>query len=277
MNKIIYLVICCSILIMIIFSCNIDHGLTPKDYMIKGNVIFFKGEAPENTDRVEVFALKEFPPEDPQNFLYLGRSGALDYQNRDTVSYEIHVSPTSYQLIGAVWKEKGENWNLTGLIGLYTGNTFSFLPDSVVVTDDNAIIDSVDFYANWQIVSKSSSIAGKIIYEGNWPEDTSYILLAIYRIKPNSDIQYIAFENVDYTQPLFVKTSSYKLAVNSGTYNYIVIYWVGKTIKKLQDLIEIGYYRNPENPDTPARLQVLENEHRENVDIHVNFNNIEFP
>ncbi|MEE4312161.1 MAG: hypothetical protein V2J62_09880, partial [candidate division KSB1 bacterium] len=91
-------------------SCEIGHGLKPIVYKIKGNVIFVRGNPPENTSRIEVFALKEFPPQDPQNFLYLGRSGPLDYNSGNRVGYEVMVSPTSYQLLGVVWKEQGQDW-----------------------------------------------------------------------------------------------------------------------------------------------------------------------
>lgn len=258
-------------------SCEIDHGLYPIKYTIKGKVLFFKGEPPPTTDRVEVFALKEFPPKDPQNFLYLGQSGALDFSKGNEVDYEIQVSPTSYQMLAVLWKEKGYDWTLTGLLGFYTGGTQSILPDTVVVSHENPVVDSVDIYANWEVVSKDASIAGKITYEGNWPEDTQLLLLAVYRQKPTSDMQFLLFENVDYTQPVFVDSSTYRLAVGSGVYNYVVLYWVGKKISNLTDLIELGYYESPENPGQPGKIDIASGERKEDVHIHVNFDAIQFP
>lgn len=260
-------------LLIIAISCEVDHGLRPVVYKITGDIVFFKGDPPENTDRVEVFALKEFPPEDPQNFLYLGRSGRLDYSRGDTVSYEVRVSPTEYQLIGVLWKEKGEDWNLTGLMGIYTGETFSILPAEVDVTREVPVVENIDFYANWKVVSKNAALSGRITYEGEWPQDTQILLLAVYRVKPTSEFQLIAFENVDYTQPLFVDESTYRLAVNSGVYNHIVLYWVGKSIKNLTDLVEIGVHGGI---DTPAGIDIPDDGELENIDIHVNFNEIDF-
>ena len=265
------------ILILLIFACEIDHRLYPISYKITGKIHFFKGEAPENTDRVEVFALKEFPPQDPQNFLYLGRSGALDYQQGSSVNYEIQVSNTSYQLIGLLWKEKGENWNLTGLMGFYTGGLQSFFPDSVNISKENPVVNNVDIYANWEVVSKDASVSGKITYQGDWPEDTQLLLLGIYPVKPTSDFSFILFENLDYTQPIFADSSSYRLPVNSGVYNYVVLYWVGKSIKNLSDLVEIGFYKDENNMEEPGRVTVSSNQEIENIDINVNFNEIEFP
>jgi len=265
------------ILILLIFACEIDHGLYPISYKITGKIHFFKGEPPENTDRIEIFALKEFPPQDPQNFLYLGRSGALDYQQGSSVSYEIQVSKTSYQLIGLLWKEKGEDWNLTGLMGFYTGGLQSFFPDSVAITKENPVADSVDIYANWDVVSKDAAVSGKITYQGDWPEDTQLLLLGIYPVKPTSDFSFILFENLDYTQPIFADSSSYRLPVNSGVYNYVVLYWVGKSIKNLSDLVEIGFYKETNNPHEPGRVAVSSNQEAENIDINVNFKDIEFP
>lgn len=277
MKKYFIILLWICLLLLLILSCEIDHGLYPTKYTIKGKVIFFKGDPPANTDRVEVFALKEFPPKDPQNFLYLGQSGALDWTKGNEVEYEIQVSPTSYQMLAVLWKEKGQDWTLTGLLGFYTGGFKSILPDSVVISKENPVADSVDIYANWDVVSKDASIAGKITYVGEWPDDTQLLLLAVYRIKPASDIQFLLFENVDYTQSVFVDSSSYRLAVGSGVYNYVVLYWVGKSISKLTDLVELGYYQLPENPGQPGRVEVNSEERKENIDIFVDFNKIEFP
>lgn len=263
--------------LFLIFNCEIDHGLYPISYLIKGKVIFFKGEPPENTDRIEVFALKEFPPKDPQNFLYLGQSGSLDYTKGNEVEYEIQVSGTSYQMIGVLWKEKGQDWNLTGLLGFYTGNLQSIFPDSVVITKEHPVVEDVNIYANWETVNKDANISGKITYTGEWPEDTQLLLLAIYPIKPTSEFQFLLFENVDYTQSIEVDTSSYRLAVNSSVYNYVVLYWVGKSIKKLTDLVELGFYQSPPNSGQPGRVEVDSGEEAKNIDIYVDFSKIEFP
>lgn len=269
-----YLII---ILLLLTANCQIDHGLYPISYSIKGKVLFLKGKPPENTDRIEVFALKEFPPKDPQNFLYLGQSGSLDFTQGNEVDYEIQVSRTSYQMIGVLWKEKGQDWNLTGLLGFYTGGLQSIFPDSVVITKENPVAKNVNIYANWETVSKDAFIAGRITYNGKWPEDTQLLLLAIYPIKPTSDFQFLLFENVDYTQSVSVDSSSYRLAVNSGVYNYVVLYWVGKSISKLTDLVELGHYESLQNPGQPGRVEVDPGKGIENIDIHVDFNKIDFP
>lgn len=273
-TKLLYLF---SLLLLLVIACHIDHGLYPIRYAITGKVIFLKGSPPENTDRVEVFALKEFPPKDPQNFLYLGQSGALDFSKGNEVDYEIQVSRTTYQMIGVLWKEKGKDWTLTGLLGFYTGGLQSIFPDSVAITKEQPVAEKVDIYANWEVVSKDASISGKIRYTGTWPADTQLLLLAIYPKKPASEFQYLLFENVDYSQPVFADSSSYRLAVNSGIYNYVVLYWVGKSISKLTDLVELGFYESPQNPGEPGRVEVNAGASVENIDIQVNFNNIEFP
>jgi len=276
--KIRYLIISSILLIfVVVIACQIDHGLYPNSYKITGNIHFFKGEPPENTDRVEVFALKEFPPQDPQNFLYLGRSGKLDYSQGSSIKYEVQVSKTSYQLIGLLWKEKGEDWNLTGLMGFYTGGLGNFFPDSAIVTKENPVAEDIDIYANWDRVSKEATISGNISYSDSWPEDTQLLLLAVYPVKPSSEISYFLFENLDYAQPVFVDSSSYRLKVNSGVYNYVVLYWVGKSISNLSDLLEIGYYKNPDDPDEPGKVVVSSEQEESNIDIIVNFDEIEFP
>ncbi len=265
--------------LLIFIACQMDHGLRPTVYQIKGKVQFFKGDPPENTDRIEVFALKEFPPQDPQNLLYLGRSGPLDYQSGREVSYSVDVSPTTYQFVGVIWKEKNKDWNLTGLIGFYTGenNTFSFFPDSVEVSRENPVVEDVNFTANWELVNKDARISGKITYEGTWPEETNLLILAVYPQKPRSDFEYLTFSNIDYSQPIAVDSSRYELPINSGIYQYVVLYWIGKSISKLSDMVELGFFEDKNNPGQPGRIEVQPGQTLENIDIHVNFNNIQFP
>jgi hypothetical protein len=277
MKKIWFLLLLVVLSIIMFLTCEIDHGLYPVNYQISGNIYFFKSTPPENTDRIEIFALKEFPPKDPQNFLYLGRSGALAYQQGNAISYEVQVSRTSYQLIGLLWKEKGEDWNLTGLMGFYTGGLDSFFPDSVVITKEKPVVENIDIYANWDRVSKEATISGNITYAGAWPDDTQLLLLAIYQMKPTNDLSYILFENIDYAQPVFVDSSAYRLKVNSGVYNYIALFWIGKNIKNLTDLIELGFYSDLNNPDQPGKVVISANEKKQHVDIHVNFDDINFP
>ena len=268
-----------SVALFAFHACQMDHGLSPADYQIKGKVQFFKGTAPENTDRIEVFALKEFPPQNPQNFLYLGRSGPLDYQSGREVNYSIDVSPTTYQFVGVIWKEKGKDWTLTGLMGFYTGSgsEFSFLPDSVVVSKEKPIAEDVNFTANWELVNKDARISGKISYEGNWPKQTNLLLLAVYPQKPQTDFEYLTFSNIDYSQPIFVDSSDYELPINSGIYQYVVLFWVGKSISKLSDMVELGFFEDKNNPGTAGIIEIQPGQALQNIDIHVNFNEIQFP
>ncbi len=258
-------------------SCQVDHGLYPADYQIRGQVIFFAGQPPANTERVEVFALKEFPPKDPQNFLYLGQSGALDYSKGDTVPYAIPVSPTSYDLVGVLWKEKGRDWNLTGLMGIYTGGLQSFLPARVVVSKEHPVADGIDIFANWEVVNKDASISGTIHYSGAWPKETSLVLLAVYRVRPASEFQYLLFENVDYAQPVFVDSSSYRLRVGAGLYNFVALFWVPRTMRSLADLVTLGFYRDPSDPSRPGTVSVASGSEATNVDIYVDFATVSFP
>ena len=192
---------------------------------------------------------------------------------------EIKVSPTSYQLVVLLWKQKNRDLNLTGILGIYTGKDGASFSGTVEVSKEIPIVENINIYANWEKVNKDGFISGDINYEGRWPEDTSILLLAIYNVKPNPENEgtYFSFENFDYTQQLKVNSSSYRLAVRSSVYNYIVLYWVGEDISKLSDLVEIGFYENPSKPGETGTVEVSTGEEAENIDIHVDFNKIEFP
>ena len=261
----------------LLLTCEIDHGLRPQQYLIKGNVIFLRGQPPDNTDRIEVYAIKEFPPQDPQNMLYLGQSGALDFSNGNTIPYQIPVSPTTYEAIVLIWKEKGYSINLTGLIGIYTTQENYPLPVPVTVSQQQPVAEGIDIYSDWTKVSKDASISGTITYKGEWPADTQILLLAIYRIKPSNATSLLFFENVDYTQPLNVESSTYRLLVSKGTYQYIVLYWVGKSISGLEDLVPIGIYENQDQPGSAGIVKVDSGEHVTGIDIHIDFSQLTFP
>lgn len=252
-------------------ACQVDHGLYPVNYEIRGKVIFFAGQPPTNTDRVEVFALKEFPPKDPQNLLYAGQSGPLDYTKNDSVDYVISVSPTSYDLVAVVWKEKGSGWSLTGLMGIYTGGINFFLPAPVAVSKEHPVAEGVNIFANWEVVSKDAAISGTIRYRGQWPKETAMVLVAVYRAQPTSEFQYLLFENVDYSQPVFVDSSSYRLKVGAGVYNYVVLFLVPKKMSGLGDLVTLGYYRDPSDPSRPGAVSVKSGSEAAGVDIVVDF------
>ena len=276
--KKLYLILFSSIaLVAIWFSCNIDHGLYPIDYIIKGKVIFLRGKPPENTDRIEVFALKEFPPQDPRNYVYLGESGALDFKSGNEIDYEVRVSRTRYDAVVLLWKEKGYKISLTGLIGIYTTPEQYPLPVAVNISKEYPVADSIDIYSDWNKVTKDASISGKINYKGDWPEETKLLLLVVYKQKPKDETTLLFFENIDYTQSLKVDSSSYRLLLSRGKYHYIVLFWVGKSFKNLSDLKEIGFYASPDNPEEPGIVDLTAGGDAENIDIYVDFNNIQFP
>ncbi len=263
--------------VSLLAACQVDHGLYPVRYEIRGRVIFFAGRPPATTDRVEVFALKEFPPKDPQNLLYVGQSGALNYTKGDTVDYAIPVSPTAYDLVGVVWKEKGTDWSLTGLMGIYTGSISSFFPARVVVSKEHPVVEGVDIFANWEVVSKDAAISGTIRYQGQWPTETAMILVAAYRTRPTTEFQYLLFENMDYSQPLFVDSSYYRLKVGAGVYNYVVVFSVPKKVSGLADLVTLGYYRDPSDPLRPGAVSVKSGSEARGVDILVDFGSVSSP
>jgi len=279
MKKYYYFLLVSVLFLAAWISCDVDHGLYPIRYMIKGKVRFLRGNAPANTDRIEVYAIKEFPPQDYQNFLYTGESGALDYTLGNEIDYEVQVDPTQYDAIVLLWKEKGYNIDLTGLIGIHTTLEQYPLPVSVKVSKEQPIADSVDIFSDWNKVTKDASISGNIFYSGKWPEpeDTELLLVVVYNKKPTDENTLLFFENIDYTQPLFVKSSSYRLLVSSGKYDYIVIFWVGKDISALTDIIEIGFYQSPDNPGEPGTVDLRAGGEAKNIDINVDFSKIEFP
>ena len=147
----------------------------------------------------------------------------------------------------------------------------------VTVTKESPQAVDIDIFSDWDKVSKDASIGGTITYQGDWPEDTELLLLVVYRQQPTDALSLLFFENIDYTQSLFVDSSEYRLLVSGAEYQYVVLFWVGKNISDFEDLIELGFYENPQQPGQPGIVDLREGGDATDIDISVNFNNVIFP
>lgn len=252
------LLACCSWVVAMTLTCDIDHGLVPLHSKIGGRV-FWTGNPPERTDEVRVAVVKDFPPRTITELLF---SEQISY-TQDTVSWEIFVPPGEYAAVAVIWKEKYNSWNLSDVVGLYGA---SFLNDllipnlqPVIVEDEKTILDSLDIVANLNRVNRDAKIEGTITFEGSWPENTGVIGIGAFSKIPAPDNLVEYFLNnlaLDYSAPIFVDQIDYLLRVRSADpIPYISVLWIDDNYD-LTSIVDLGFYPDPVNPSLPGTVVV---------------------
>jgi len=115
------------ILLIVIFSCTIDHGLSPTTQGISGTVTF-EGQWADSIAEARVVVLSNYPAATVLDLAGYSESIAPGTSSYD---YTIELSPATYPFVGVVCRS-GTNWDVSSLqciLGFYGGSQ----PDSVEV------------------------------------------------------------------------------------------------------------------------------------------------
>jgi len=147
--RVIHFVVFAAAISGLVLSCEFDHGLGPSATKITGRVIFDDPAArPGNVDEVRVVATAKFLPDDLGD-VYFSTAVRFDLAQ---ARYEISAPAGSYPVVGVLWKERGKNWDIKKLIGIYGVKKDSTLaPRAVQITKANPVAGNVDIFAYWQI------------------------------------------------------------------------------------------------------------------------------
>lgn len=253
-------------------SCSIDHGIDPiVDVPTIRGKVFFQGEKPENTEWVVVVASKDFPPSDLIE-LSLSQSEVLDL-NSDTVAYEI-ILPNfgSYAAVGAVWKGQGEPLALSDVLGIYGVSVASglFFPDTVKVTREHPVADSINIIADFSRVNRGAAILGRINYSGPWPDNTAIMGVAAFNKKPRNLFEFLNVAAINISLPFNVSFFDYKLTTPPGTYEYIVLLWLAKG-SDFTDFKEIGFYETEPGSGIPGTVTVAKGDTARGINLFIDF------
>jgi hypothetical protein len=256
-------------------TCSIDQGIDPQLVVptIKGKV-YFKGEKPENTEWVVVVASRDFPPSD---ILELSQSQSHFLNlSADSADYEIELSAFgSYAAVGAVWKGRGEQLALSDVLGIYGASLaggISF-PDTVKVTPETPVADSIDFAADFSIVNRGAAIRGRIHYTNAWPDNTEFMAIAAFKTRPQNLLDFLNVSAINISLPFNVDFHDYKLATPPGAYRYIVVLWKAKGTS-LFEFKELNFYETEPGSGVPAEVTVAKGDTARGVDIFVNFTGV---
>ncbi len=139
-------------LCLLLIACKIDQGLGTLDSSITGKVIFLHPEKrPDYVEAVRVIAAVKLPPESLGDVVFTYTS--LDL-SREEVEYRIPAPITSYELVAAVWKEKGKTWNYANILGFYGYDpvNYKFEYEKVVLTKEHPVAKDIDIYCDWSLL-----------------------------------------------------------------------------------------------------------------------------
>jgi hypothetical protein len=253
---------------LLLFACEVDHGLGPIRSKIRGRVIFVD-KLPPNTDQVQVAVAKTFPP---KALLDLGLSGPLPFW-QDTVEYEILLPLGHYEAVGVLWKEKGRTWSISSILGLYTRRN-SLLPQAIDLTSEHPVKDSVDIYADPALIMRGAFLAGRITYVGQWLPDIQIIVLAAFPVIPEVQVDYLTARGMDLTRPVGVQYDDFLLDVTPDTLKYIAVFSISQVAGELK-FRELGVYEDPLHPGEPGKVYVAKGDTARGINIWVDFGKVQ--
>ncbi len=134
------------------YHCNIDHGLGTLDTGITGEVIFLnRDQKPESVEAVRVIAVVNMPPESLGDVVFTYKSINL---SRDKSEYDIPAPDATYELVAAIWKEKGQAWNYGNILGFYGFDPVTYEIESKTVSIDkyHPVAKNIDIVCDWSLL-----------------------------------------------------------------------------------------------------------------------------
>jgi len=268
-----------SISIVILITCQIDHGLGPLHSKISGRV-YLQGNLPPHTDEIRVAAALTFPPRNINELLF---SDMLQFKSGSKITnpspeWEIYLPEGTYGVVAAIWKEDNQSWNISDVVGVFgvtfIGNVLTGLPQPVTIRNEHDVLDTINIAANLNRVNRDAKIEGKITFLGKWPENTGITGVgAFFDIPEKNDPFDYFYKNaaLDYGVTTFIKEYDYMLRVNSSdTLKYIAVLWIDTSFD-LNQIHDIGFFPDPENPDNPGMVVVPAGSSVNDINITVDF------
>ncbi len=149
------LLIVIFMLALLTHGCEIDHGLGVLGSKITGKVIFINhDQIPDYVEAVRMAAVVDF------DFSDISLSDAVLANtsvnlSREISEYYIPAPLASYELIVAIWKQKGKAWNATNWLGFYGYDPVNQTVEykSVTLTDQDPVAENINIYCDWSTIS----------------------------------------------------------------------------------------------------------------------------
>lgn len=142
-------------LLLLLMACEIDHGLGTLESQITGHVIFRNRDLrPERIDAVRVVAVIRFPPQGLGDLVFTNTSINL---SQERPAYYLPAPLARYSVVGAVYREKGKDWDYSKILGFYgtnpDSNIYAIAP--VTLSKSRPVARDIDIYCDWALVPRS--------------------------------------------------------------------------------------------------------------------------
>ncbi len=123
--------------------------------------------------------------------------------------------------MGVVWKEKGEPWDPTNIIGLYFPTDNHLSPGAVTVTGRDEIVPDIDLVCDLTKAKRkvNSSISGMLRVQGSWPAGATDVVV----VASTAPLLPTSLLDLMFSFPIKAgfDTTSYMLPVQPGTYRLV--------------------------------------------------------
>jgi hypothetical protein len=255
---------------MILWSCDVDHGIAP----LPGKLVLtvrFIGEPPEKTQGIYLTVAPHFPPH-AINELYHSPN-SLPFE-QDSVSTEIYLPYGHYDSIALWWYSRDIDSNLADVLSI-PYDPWKLEPKGFDITPESPVYEMDVITVVWANVDRDASIEGTVNFSGAFPENTEITAVAAYKKKPEKNFEYLLYlKSIDFSIDMNENPYHYRLPVVNGGIRYVAVFWLPERAG-LTDFRTIGFYRDPDNPDQAGRLNPKEGEVIENIDIYADWSLIE--
>ena len=158
-------------------ACDDESGIKPPTH-VSGftGTITFSGAWPEDTDQIRLAAALRFPPSTIADILL----GDALPTGVDSIRYSFYTDPVALQAVGVVWKEKGQAWDATNIIGYYFPTENHLSPGAVTVSRKDEMVQEIDIHCDLTKVKRrvNSAIGGMLRVQGAWPPGASKVVVA---------------------------------------------------------------------------------------------------
>lgn len=199
-------------------ACEVDKGLGPLTSGISGTITFH-GTWPENTEQILVVASTDFPPKGISQ-LDVGEPLPIGV---DSAHYTIFLPPGLYRAVAVVWKEKGHEWNVNNIIGVYFVGSDSLSPGQVEVPQ-RTVVKGINMGANFKRARPhfESSINGALHIHGSWPAGAQN-LFVVASLSPLSVTKLPSLLDlyISGSLPIGGTEVSYTISAPPGTYWFL--------------------------------------------------------
>jgi len=262
--------------LLLVVSCELDHGIAPLPGMVRARVLFYGGPPPKNTQGIYLVVAPKFPPRAINELYHSPNSLPFKWDAvRDTVYAEMSLPYGHYEAISLWWYNTETKSNLADILALPLDATNNLLPLGFDITPEEPVFE-IDLRANWSRVDRDASIEGTIYFNGPFPANTLATAVAAYVRKPEVHVEYLT-KSIDFSvgqesDKFDARRNAYHyvLPVRHGTVEYVAVFWLPERAS-LTDFRVLGIYEDANAPGQPGTLSIKAGETKSGVDIYVDW------